>query len=54
MVAAGLLCKLRNFFAHGRPDTIPIRDIFADELAKELPKQFHFTLVRIRSLRTPC
>ena len=42
VVAAGLLCKLRNFFAHGHPDTIPLRDTFADELAKELPKQFGF------------
>jgi hypothetical protein len=43
VMAAELLCKLRNFFAHGRPDTVPVRDIFADELAKELPKQFDFS-----------
>jgi hypothetical protein len=43
VVAAELLCKLRNFFAHGRPDTVPVRDRFADELAKELPKQFAFS-----------
>jgi hypothetical protein len=42
VVAADLLCKLRNFYAHGRPDTVPVRDRFAEELARELPNQFAF------------
>jgi hypothetical protein len=42
VVAADLLCKLRNFFAHGRPDTFPVRDRFAEELARELPSYFAF------------